>query len=469
LALLLALLASGRAGPLTACGAALAAAIPAIAVTVPDGVSVVAILLRESPRGVFLALQPIAVVAGGLLFHAAVMQTQTDAPQMATAARIFAVALPVGVFLESVTGFAVGAVFALSALRGMGIGGAVAVALAFQSQVLVPWGALGPGSALGAMLAAVPAQEMVALGAWLSAAWVLAITPLLWRLQARVGVPVPAREKAAQALMAAMLAVLLVALHRVLPFETVGLVASGTVAIWALWRSSPPCDLRSALKASWPYLLLTACLLAARLAPHPPAFQPFPELPGVPVTHVAVVLWLVALGLLTLHADGGSRAAAALRRARRPAAAMLLYVLLGRWLAGSGVAQALAQALIEGKGALAAHAMVPMGFLGGFITGSNVGSNAALMPIQAALGRELGLPELLAPALQNFVGSAGAGMSIAGTALLCALLADGTRPVNTADAPTPTTVATMMTTPPIVGVPRFVKCAVGPSWRMNCP
>ncbi len=27
----------------------------------------------------------------------------------------------------------------------------------------------------------------------------------------------------------------------------------------------------------------------------------------------------------------------------------------------------------------------------------------------------------------------------------------------------------MMTTPPIVGVPRLVKCAVGPSWRMNWP
>jgi len=427
LVLLLALLASGRAGPLAACGVALALAIPAIAVT---GVSVPEVLLRESPRAVFLALQPIAVVAGGLLFHAAVVQARDAAPRVATPARIFAVAMPMGVFLESVTGFAVGAVFALSALRGMGIGGAVAVALAIQSQVMVPWGALGPGSALGAVLAGVPAQAMVALVARPNAAWILGLAPVLWWLQARAGVPVPAREKAVQALMLAVMAGLLVALHAILPFETVGLAASGIVAVWALWRSDPPQDPRAALRASWPYLLLTACLLAARLAPHPPAFRPFAELPGIPITHVAVVLWVVALGLLALQADGRARAATALRRARRPAAAMLLYVLLGRWLAGSGVAQALAQALIEGKGVFAAYAIVPTGFLGGFITGSNVGGNAALMPIQVALGRELGLPPLLAPALHNFAGGAGAGMSIAATAMLCALLADGTRPVQ---------------------------------------
>lgn len=430
LALLLALLATGRASPLAACAIALAAAIPAIAVTIPAEVSVADVLLRESPRAVFLAFQPIAVVAGGLLFHAAVVQARDDAPRFATPARIFAVALPMGAFLESVTGFAVGAVFALSALRGMGIGGAVAVALAIQSQVMVPWGALGPGSALGAVLAGVPAQQMAALVAWPNAAWILALAPMLWWLQSHAGVPVPPREKAMQALMVATMATLLVALHAILPFETVGLAASGIVAVWALWRSDPPGDIRSALDASWPYLLLTACLLAVRLVPHPPGFRPFPELPGIPVTHVAVVLWVVALALLAMHADSWSRAAAALRRARRPAAAMLLYVLLGRWLAGSGVAQALAQALIEGRDTLAAYALVPIGFLGGFVTGSNVGGNAALMPIQVALGRELGLPALLAPALHNFAGGAGAGMSIAATAMLCALLADGTRPMQ---------------------------------------
>jgi len=111
----------------------------------------------------------------------------------------------------------------------------------------------------------------------------------------------------------------------------------------------------------------------------------------------------------------------ALGRARRPAATMLLYVVLGRWLAGSGVAAALAAALVAGKGMAAPFAVVPMGFLAGFVTGSNVGANASLMPVQAALGQALGWGPLVAPALHNFAGAAGAGMAIAGTSMLCAL------------------------------------------------
>lgn len=430
LLLLLALLASGRASPIAACGLALAAAIPAVLVSLPANVALPGFLAHETLRAAFLAFQPIAVVAGGLLFHAAVERPVGEAHRAPSAARVFAAVLPVGVFLESVTGFAVGAVFALSALRGMGIRGAVAVALALLSQVMVPWGALGPGSALGAALAHVPAQQMVALVAWPNAAWILTLAPLVWWLQARAGVPVPPREKLMQALMLAAMAALLVGLHAILPFETVGMVASGTVAVWALWRADPPRDPRAALFAGWPYLLLTACLLAARWVPEPPAWRPYGDLPGLPLTHVAAVLWLVGLGLLLAQPNGLARMIAALRRARRPAISMLLYVTLGRWLAGSGVALALAQALIEGKGDLAAHAIVPMGFLGGFITGSNVGGNSALMPMQVALGQALGLPELLAPALQNFAGAAGASMSIAATAMLCLLLADGTRPVQ---------------------------------------
>ena len=69
-----------------------------------------------------------------------------------------------------------------------------------------------------------------------------------------------------------------------------------------------------------------------------------------------------------------------------------------------------------------------MALLSGIVTGSNVGSNAALMPVQAALGRAAGLPEALAPGVHNFAGGAGAGMSVGVLAMICGLLADGTRP-----------------------------------------
>jgi lactate permease len=127
---------------------------------------------------------------------------------------------------------------------------------------------------------------------------------------------------------------------------------------------------------------------------------------------VAAVLWAVSLALLRRAARRCIAQGAALGRARRPAAAMLLYVVLGRWLAGSGIAAALA-GVWSRQGPLASFALVPMGFLSGFVTGSNVGANAALMPVQAP-GRGLGLGAAVAPALHNFSGAAGAGMAIAG-------------------------------------------------------
>ncbi len=430
LVVLLALLGSGRAGPVGACLVAMVAAVPAALVSLPAAAPPLPVFLAdEALRGAFLAAQPVGVVAGGLLFHAAVSAGDGGAePRPATAARVFAATLPMGAFLESVTGFAVGAVFALSALRGMGIGGAVAGALSLQALVLVPWGGLGPGTALGAVLAGLPAQEVAQVAAWPNAAWLVLLGPVLWSLSARAGVPVPPPERSAQLAMLAAVAALLVLCNLLLPFEVAGILATGPVVAWALWRADPPRNPAAALRAAAPYLLLTACLLLARLWAEAPAFRPYADFPGFPLTHVAVVLWLVSAALLLRLPDGAARAGAALRRAARPARAMLLYVVFGRVLAGSGAAAALAESAAAALGPLAPYAIAPMALLSGIVTGSNVGSNAALMPVQAALGRAAGLPEALAPGVHNFAGGAGAGMSVGVLAMLCGLLADGTRP-----------------------------------------
>jgi lactate permease len=79
-------------------------------------------------------------------------------------------------------------------------------------------------------------------------------------------------------------------------------------------------------------------------------------------------------------------------------------------------------------GPLAPYAIPVLGLAAGMVTGSNVGANAALMPVQVGLGQASGLAAPLAPGVHNFAGGAGAGMSFGVTAMLCALLADGTRP-----------------------------------------
>ncbi|MBR0670805.1 L-lactate permease [Neoroseomonas soli] len=432
LLLLVGLLLSGRAGPLPAVLAAIAVALPAAFVSLPGGISFPGFVLDEALRGAFLASQPIGVVVGGLLFHAAVEGRGGAAEaRPATPRAIFTATLLMGVFMESVTGFAVGAVFALAALRSMGIGGAPAAALALLSLCLIPWGGLGPGTSLGAALVDVPAQEIAALTALPAAAWLMVLGPVCWRLCAAAGVPVSAAERLAQAGMLATMAAILVLGHRVLPFEILGILASGVPLLAALWRADPPRGAEGwdrAARAMGPYLLLTVALLAARAVPNPPAFRPYETLPAFPVTHVAVVLLAVAAGLLLLREHPARRSTAALKRALRPAAAMLLYVLLARLMAGSGATAALAQAAAGALGAAAPFAVPVLGLAGGMVTGSNVGSNAALMPVQNALGLAAGMPPLLAPAVHNFSGAAGAGVSFAVTAMICGLLADGTRP-----------------------------------------
>ena len=425
LLVLLGLLASGRVTPITACCGALLASLPALLAL--QGAGLGGFLLRESLLAAFLAMQPVAVVAGGLLFHAAVSAPGPAEARPISAARIFAVSLPLGVFLESVTGFSVGAVFALSALRSMGVRGAVAAALAVQALTMVPWGGLGPGTSLGSAIAGVAPQEVARIAAWPTMLWLLLLAPLLWRFMAMAGAAADGREKWIQFGLLALLGALLLLANALGPFEVAGVIASGIVTVLALWRADPPDDLRRALRAASPYLLLVAALLAARLWPQPPGWKPFAAFPAFPITHVAVVLLLVALGVMLARGRLGE-APAALRRAARPALAMLLYVLLGRWLAGSGIAAGLAEDLAHALGPAAPYAILPMAVVSGVITGTNVGSNAALMPVQAALGQEAGLSPALVAGLHNFGGGAGAGMGASGLAMLCGLLADGTRP-----------------------------------------
>jgi lactate permease len=434
LLLLIGLLFSGRVAPVPAVVAALIAAIPAAYVSLPDSIGLPGFLAEQILRGAYLALQPMGVVLAGLLFHAAVsgVEASKDA-EAATPRRIFIATLLAGCFLESVTGFGVGAVFALASLRGMGIIGAPAGAMALLALCLIPWGGLGPGSLLGAALIGLPAQDILRITALPNALWLLALGPVLWRLCSAAGLAVSAAEKRAQMGYLLAVAILLVGCHWLLPFEVIGVIATGLPLVFALWRLAPPQDgvaWRRALARLAPYAFLTVALLLARTVPNPPAWQPFADLPAFPVTHVSLVLASVALLLLARRAGALRRAQGALKRGARPALIMLLYVLLARWMGESGATAALAREAAAALGPLAPYAVPPLGLMAGIVTGTNVGSNAALMPVQYKLGLAAGLPPVLAPGVHNFVGAAGAGVSFAVTGMICGLLADGTKPAQ---------------------------------------
>jgi lactate permease len=433
LLLLIGLLFSGRVAAVPAVLAALLAAIPAAFVSLPSNIALPGFLGEQMLRGAYLALQPMGVVLAGLLFYAAVSGasgTQDQAP--ATARRVFIATLLLGTFMESVTGFAVGAVFALATLRGMGIIGAPAGAMALLALCLIPWGGLGPGSLLGAALIGLPAQEVLRITALPNAVWLLLLGPVLWRLCTAAGLAVPAAEKLAQMGYLLAVAALLVSCHWLLPFEVIGVIATGLPLIFALWRLDPPQNAaawRKALARLGPYAFLTLALLAARAVPNPPAWQPFADLPAFPITHVSLVLGAVALLLLARRTGAVALAQGAIKRGRRPAMIMLLYVLLARWMGESGATAALAREAAAALGPLAPYAVPPLGLMAGIVTGTNIGSNAAVMPVQYKLGLAAGLPPALAPGVHNFIGAAGAGMSFAVTGMICGLLADGTKPV----------------------------------------
>jgi hypothetical protein len=78
-------------------------------------------------------------------------------------------------------------------LRGMGIIGAPAGAMALLALCLIPWGGLGPGSLLGAALIGLPAQEVLRITALPNALWLLLLGPVLWRLCAAAAATVATR------------------------------------------------------------------------------------------------------------------------------------------------------------------------------------------------------------------------------------------------------------------------------------
>jgi lactate permease len=120
-----------------------------------------------------------------------------------------------------------------------------------------------------------------------------------------------------------------------------------------------------------------------------------------------VALWSVGLVVLAIRSRHPRREVGhALARWRRPALVIVAFMLLARVLVGAGVPQTLASALQDGLGGLAPFAAPLLAGASGFFTGTNVGSNSAMMPLQTALGTLSGLAPSLLPSVQNFVGSA---------------------------------------------------------------
>ncbi len=400
---LIALLASGRVGAVPACTIAMAVSLPAVLLHA-DGAALPGLLADALAQGAWLALVPCAIIAAGMVFHAAIPEQPATGSAALPVDTIFTAAFLLGPFTETVTGFGVGLVFSLGVMRRAGVGGSHAALMALISQLFIPWGGLGPGTAIGAALAGISPGALAAASAWITSAMLILLLPAFWHWCRLAGHPVPGPTKIRHGVWVLAICVGLVLWHRLAPWELCGALATGTVLIARLWLAAPPRNaaaLRHAIAAAAPYLLLIGILLASRLWPNPPSWQPIANLPAVPLTHAMVGIWLAALVQLSLRPRRLARLADALRRVRRPVSALLMFALLSRLLFNAGVPQGLALALAAAFGGAAPFAGPLLAGIAGFLAGTNVGANSVMMPLQAELGRLAGLPPVLLPSIQN--------------------------------------------------------------------
>ena len=138
LLVLVVLLGVVRSGPVVACLVTIAASLPAFLAT-QDGADLLGFMATSVAQGAWLAVVPVGIVAAGLVFHGAVMsRDQAAIAPGAAGETVFTAAFLLGPFAETVTGFCVGAIFALGVMRRAGVAGVPAAAMALLTLALVP-------------------------------------------------------------------------------------------------------------------------------------------------------------------------------------------------------------------------------------------------------------------------------------------------------------------------------------------
>ena len=129
LLLLVVLLGVARRGPVLSCLAAIAASMAAFLAT-HTAIELPGYALASLTQGAWLSVVPVGIVAAGLVFHAAVVgREQPDAAPGDVIDRVFTAAFLLGPFAETVTGFCVGAIFALGVMRRAGVPSVPAAAM----------------------------------------------------------------------------------------------------------------------------------------------------------------------------------------------------------------------------------------------------------------------------------------------------------------------------------------------------
>ncbi|MFB9573787.1 L-lactate permease [Streptomyces yanii] len=320
---------------------------------------------------------------------------------------VLLICLGITPFAESVTGFGIGIVVAIPLLLGLGFTRFQAAALGLLGLVLVPWGALAPGTLVASELTGVGFDRLGMDSALLTLPVLLltGLAALLIGCGRRMAVRrLPELLVVAGLLWAGVLAAQAVAGTSLA--GALGSLAGTTAAVALIWfrDGSRPRPSRAIGVVLSPYGLLLAGLLGSRLL-----LAVFGAQGPVPTVVSSPAFWLLmtcaaAPWLLGGKARGSEPVVAAVRQWWPVALATALFLLVGATLAASGMSTELARTAAElGRPYVA---LAPWtGALGGFLTGSTTGANAMFAASQAGAAHSLGYSVPTLVALHNVAGS----------------------------------------------------------------
>lgn len=396
-------------------------------------------IFSSSIKGLLICFTATYVVFFGILLfqlmnELRVIQTIGESVVGLTRNPVYQVLLLVIAFsplVESVGGFGTAVIIVCPILQSLGFKSFKSALLSLVSLTAVPWGAMATGTVIGANLGEIPLKDIGIGCALLSVPTFVYFT--------FVAVYVAAGWQGIQKHWAESLVVSLSMAGFVWLFsefistELVGILASlATICITLvvircfekyvasdglIKRKFFSVNQYSLLKALSPYLFLTLILLLSRTNM---TFQEFLTSYG------AVVLPQYSYKMPLLYSPGFYMGIACfytvivfrlnivtIRKALiitvKQSAIFVLstspYLCMSEVMLKSGMTDTLALAVAGGWGMWYAVVCPLVGSLGGFLTGSNTGSNAMFMKVQVSLAHQLGIPTDLTAAVQNVGGS----------------------------------------------------------------
>ena len=383
------------------------------------------VIVQGESVAIFTATEVAMIILGGILFYEVIKLCGIDHSLASWLTGIssdrerLAILMVLGMtpFMESVTGFGVGAIFAVPLLQRVGFDSRRAAIIGLLGYVAVPWGALGPGTLVAARLTGLSFHSLGVVSALISLPIFLVVGIAALIVAGNVKSALKKLDEVV--LLSLSLWIGIVSSDILLGTPLAGVLGSVVstatgIAIIHVKEGRGVHYSREVFRIIIPYSLLVGLLLTSQAIVYVTGFL-FPAVfRGIPVLRILMTspaTWLMAASLLTaalFRQDAGALMNAgrdALRRWWKVAFTTFCFLALGSLMAAAGMTSVIADSL-GGLGTAGYLSAVPfIGALGGLLTGSNTGANAMFAQQQAEVASRIGYPKLMVVGVQNVCAS----------------------------------------------------------------